>query len=445
MTITKYISGGYCLLLLCSCSVQQKIGKIAGRDLFSNPVVSIAHTGISIYDPLTSQYIYDCQGDKYFVPASNTKIITCYTAMKYLKHILPGIRYYENDTAIYLSPTGDPSLLHRDFKQQPVISFLQRQKKNIYISQRNWKDKPLGPGWSWDDYNGYYMTERNALPVYGNTIRWVQERVANAQGSADSSASVYSDPEINWKVKFDAGIAADRFDVVRERDDNIFHISESNEQYQEIETPFVVKGIASALELLADTIGKEIHIAEKFSVFSPEPKVIWSQPVDSLLKPMMYRSDNFFAEQLLLMASEQRFGVLNSQLIIDSVLKADFPDLPQAPEWVDGSGMSRYNLFSPRDFIVILDKMSKEFGMDRLKAIFPTGGSGTLRGYYTGDIGYIYAKTGSMSGVAAISGFLYTKKNRLLIFSALVNNSRGSLTAVRRAVEKFIIEVRKKY
>ncbi|MEP7257290.1 MAG: D-alanyl-D-alanine carboxypeptidase/D-alanyl-D-alanine-endopeptidase [Flavitalea sp.] len=444
MTIAKYVYAGYCLLLLCSCAVQQKIVTIAEKDLFSDPVMAKAHTGISIYDPQTGKYIYDYQGDKYFVPASNIKIITCYTAMKYLKHILPGIRYYENDTAIYLLPTGDPSFLHRDFKQQPVISFLQKQQKSIYITQRNWKDKPLGPGWSWDDYNGYYMTERNALPVYGNTIKWIQEKVTGGQNGADSSISVYSDPEINWKVRFDAG-SVTHFDVTRDRDDNIFHIGESNERYREIETPFVVKGIASALELLADTIGKEIHIAEKFSVSSPEPKVIWSQPVDSLLKPMMYRSDNFFAEQLLLMASEQRFGTMNGEQIIDSVLKNDFAGLPQPPVWVDGSGMSRYNLFSPRDMVFILDKMNREFGMDRIRDIFPTGGTGTLKGYYTGGSGYIYAKTGSMSGVVALSGYLYTNKKRLLIFSAMVNNNNGSSGSVKRAVERFITEVREKY
>src|SRR6185436_15278747 len=114
---------------------------------------------------------------------------------------------------------------------------------------------------------------------------------------------------------------------------------------------------------------------------------IHSQPTDSLLKPMMHRSDNFFAEQSLLMVSNERLGVMNDAKIIDTLLKTDFKDLPQKPRWVDGSGLSRYNLFSPQDFVVILNKMKNEFGMERLKTILPTGGTGTISDYYKADSG----------------------------------------------------------
>ena len=48
----------------------------------------------------------------------------------------------------------------------------------------------------------------------------------------------------------------------------------------------------------------------------------------------------------------------------------------------DGSGLSRYNLFTPQDFVTILNKMKNEFGMERIKNIFPTGGAGTISSYY---------------------------------------------------------------
>ena len=160
---------------------------------------------------------------------------------------------------------------------------------------------------------------------------------------------------------------------------------------------------------------------------------------------MMHRSDNFFAEQSLLMVSNEVLGVMNDEKIIDTLLKKDFKDLPQKPRWVDGSGLSRYNLFSPQDFVAILNKMKNEFGLDRMKNIFPTGNEGTLSNYYRSETGYLFAKTGTLSGVVSLSGFLYTKKNTLLIFSVLVNNHNSSATAVRRAVEKFIEGIREKY
>ena len=80
--------------------------------------------------------------------------------------------------------------------------------------------------------------------------------------------------------------------------------------------------------------------------------------------------------------------------------------------------------------------------MERVKTIFPTGGEGTISSYYKAGSGYIYAKTGTLSGVVALSGFLYTKKGKLLIFSTLVNNHQASSTEVRRAVERFIESLR---
>jgi D-alanyl-D-alanine carboxypeptidase/D-alanyl-D-alanine-endopeptidase (penicillin-binding protein 4) len=88
--------------------------------------------------------------------------------------------------------------------------------------------------------------------------------------------------------------------------------------------------------------------------------------------------------------------------------------------------------------------MQKEFGMNRIKEVFPTGDDGTLTNYYKTSSGSIFAKTGTLSGVVALSGFLYTNNNKLLIFSVLVNNHQSSAPAIRRAVEKFITSVREK-
>ena len=67
-----------------------------------------AHVGISIFEPAAGKYLYNYQGDKYFVPASNTKIPTCYAAMKYLGDSLVGFRYMIHDTTIEILPAGDP-------------------------------------------------------------------------------------------------------------------------------------------------------------------------------------------------------------------------------------------------------------------------------------------------------------------------------------------------
>ena len=79
--------------------------------------------------------------------------------------------------------------------------------------------------------------------------------------------------------------------------------------------------------------------------FSKLPQqLVKTVPTDSLLKIMMRRSDNFFAEQVLLMGAQQLLGKMDDAAFIDSLLKNDFAGLPQKMRWVDGSGLSRYNL-----------------------------------------------------------------------------------------------------
>jgi D-alanyl-D-alanine carboxypeptidase/D-alanyl-D-alanine-endopeptidase (penicillin-binding protein 4) len=160
---------------------------------------------------------------------------------------------------------------------------------------------------------------------------------------------------------------------------------------------------------------------------------------------MMHNSDNFFAEQTLLMVGNEGWGTMNDAHTIDYLLKNDLDSLPQKPSWVDGSGLSRNDLFTPQDFVWILNKLQQKFGLPRMESILPTGGTGTLASYYRQDSTFIYAKTGSLSGVAALSGYLITKKGHLLIFSILVNNYTGSGVAVRRRMEKLIHRIRDTY
>ena len=427
-----------------SCSIQQKIAKSSGT-LIHDAALQNAHIGICLYEPAAHAYWYGYQQDKYFTPASNTKILSCYAAMKYLKDSIPALQYLENDTALFVIPTGDPTFLHPDYKNQPAVRFLQKTKKKIYITGENWKDDAWGSGWSWDDYNGDYMAERSPLPVYGNVIRWIQltDTSEEAVLTNRQTTSVFSEPEVNWNVTFNTNPHDSVFRVERKLMQNDFLITEGKETYAEQQVPFITDTIRSSLELLKDTIGKDINSTNKN--LPGLRHTIFSQPLDSMLKPMMHRSDNFFAEQSLLMVSNKLFGEMNDEKIIDTLLKTDLKDLPQKPVWADGSGLSRYNLFTPQDFTFILDKMKNDFGMKRIESIFPTGGTGTIRNYYKADSGYIFAKTGSLSGVIALSGFLYTKKNKLLIFSVLVNNHQSAPYLIRRAVEKYLEGVRNNY
>src|SRR5450631_687335 len=457
------------ILLFQTTSAQTTIPETTAlRQLLDNKELKSAHIGVYVYDDSSKKEIADYQSNKYFVPASNTKLFSLYAGMKWLGDSLEGMDYMSNDTAILIWPTGDPSLLHPDFQSQPVIDFLKKTNKKIYFVDGGWKETALGAGWAWDDYNDDYSVERSQFPLYGNFIRWTQQKSKTRSNPAfEATATVFSSPEISWKVRFNPDSLPKTFLVKRAIDSNIYSIRLGNEtEMQQQDVPFITNNLNAAVDLLPDTIGKPVFISKTWvnmnyyknshdvipniskqphpvwTMYAP-PRPIYSRPADSIFIPMMYRSDNFFAEQTLLMVSNRLLGYMNDEKIIDSLLQTDLAGLPQQPSWVDGSGLSRYNLFSPRDFVFLLVKFKNEFGMDRMRRILPTGGTGTLKNYYRLDSGYVFAKTGSMNGVLCISGYIYTAKKHLLEFSILVNNENGGGSAIRREIETYVENLRK--
>jgi D-alanyl-D-alanine carboxypeptidase/D-alanyl-D-alanine-endopeptidase (penicillin-binding protein 4) len=144
------------------------------------------------------------------------------------------------------------------------------------------------------------------------------------------------------------------------------------------------------------------------------------------------------------MAGYALTGKMNSGAAADAVTKNLLSGMPHKARWVDGSGLSRYNLFTPRDIVWVLDRMKKDFAWERITTIFPTGGKGTLRAYVA-DSGRLYAKTGTLSGVIALSGYVITKKNKTLIFSILINNHQQPTAVLRSKMAAFLSEIIEKY
>lgn len=416
------------LLLISSCSLQKKISKQAKQDILLQADFISAHVGISLYDPATGQYLYNYQGDKSFIPASNMKLFTCYAAMKNLGDSLVGIRYQLiNDTLVEIEPSADPTLLHPDFKSQPVFAFLKKYN-NIKIVKPRYEDY-MGSGWSWNDFGEGYMAQRSNLPLYGNVVVITKK--------PDNSISL--SPAGSFKTKITQPFK-NGFTVHKSWDENVFSFSDGTNKSKEV--PFRPDW-ATIETLLRDTLQKNISV--DFSTKSRLQKIIYSQPTDTLLKIMMHRSDNFFAEQALLMVSNEKLAELNDAMIIDTLLKTDMKGLPQKPRWVDGSGLSRYNLVSPQDFVWVLTQMKNEFKWARIQEILPTGGEGTLSSYYKNYTGRIYAKTGSLSNHIALSGYLTTNKGKQLIFSVLVNAHQAPVANIRKGVEKFLTAIIENY
>ena len=418
-------------MVLSACSVRQ-----AQKTLLNSEGVKGAHVGIAVYNDTKGQWLSKYQSDHYFTPASNIKILATYLGLQFLGDSLPGWKMAENADTLFLMPLGDPSFMHPEFSYQPVVDRIKNTNKQVVvIGNHQDQFEVFGSGWSWADYAEDYQPERSRMPIYGNVVHFYQ---SNKKLEAIKPFYFFKDlvdldkaEEKNWS---------------RNRLGNHFFATNETNKSKYFQVPFSQEDVpmVKALELLSDTLGKKISFQKNSTVTSIPFKTIKTVSTDSLLKIMMLRSDNFYADQIVLMASAQLFGKMDDAALIDSVKKLFFADLPQKMRWVDGSGLSRYNLNTPENYIAILKQMQAKFGEARVKNIFEKGGEGTIAAYYKNFPGTIYAKTGTLGGQVALSGFIYTPKQQKLYFSVLVANHMSPSSAqVRRAVETYLTKVTK--
>lgn len=413
------------LLLLHSCALgkrkqlNQYFAKTLNRPLFENQF-----TGVLVIDPESGDTLYRKNSRKYFTPASNTKIFTLYACLKLLPAQMPALTYLEYQDTLFIRGTGDPSALHPYFQDSTAIQFI-RGFPEVSLFSGNFLDDHWGPGWAWEDYGGYYSPERSALPLYGNVVT-----VSNTD---------------NLKVIpgiFQDSVHALRYPVRRLRESNVFFYDADS--MDTIQIPFKTDSVITR-KLLESAVGKKIHHAARMP--DGTRHLVYSQPADSLYKRMMQESDNFLAEQLLIVASGTLSDTLSGKETRNHVLSAYLHNLPQEPVWVDGSGLSRYNLFSPEDMVFVLHRLYEDLPIERLLALFAAGGvSGTLKEWY-GQEGepYLYAKTGTLANNHCLSGYLKTRSGRILIFSFMNNHYMQNTVQIKEQMQGLFEWLRDQY
>ncbi|UZD24247.1 D-alanyl-D-alanine carboxypeptidase/D-alanyl-D-alanine-endopeptidase [Algoriphagus halophytocola] len=427
------------LFLFSSCTVQKINKSITKSDIFDQ-----GHLGFMLTDPTTDKVLVDINSDKYFIPASNTKLFTFYTSYTLLgDSLINGLNYLEKEDSLIFWGTGDPSLLHPDLKNTTALEFLKSQDKKLYLLDNFDQVNAFGPGWSWDWYNAYYAAERAALPVYGDIVRFAKE-------AGDSTFTVYPPRfKTNLQLVEPRGNSSSSFRREHlENKFNYFVTSEATDRRFETDIPFITSAEFAA-QMLAEETGKEITVIQNDGYLKEEPQKLLTAPADSIYSQMMKISDNFLAEQLLLLVSDQLENKLSTYDAIAYAKENLLTDLPDELIWVDGSGLSAKNMFTPRSIIALLGKIRAEVPWEKIQAYFPAGGeSGTIRNWYPADEGqpaYIYAKTGTLSMTNALSGYLLTKSGKILHFSCIFNNYPISGTELKTELTKVLYNIHDKY
>jgi D-alanyl-D-alanine carboxypeptidase/D-alanyl-D-alanine-endopeptidase (penicillin-binding protein 4) len=110
---------------------------------------------------------------------------------------------------------------------------------------------------------------------------------------------------------------------------------------------------------------------------------------------------------------------------------------------MDGSGLSRNNLVTPRAMIQLMVKLEQLIPREELKSFLAVGGvNGTLKNTYKGSSPYIFAKTGTLSNNHSLVGIIRTDSGKHLAFAFMNNNYLQKASEVRREMEKVMAYVK---
>ncbi|MDO6517215.1 D-alanyl-D-alanine carboxypeptidase/D-alanyl-D-alanine-endopeptidase [Zobellia uliginosa] len=408
-------------IFVTSCSSYKKALKKQTDPILSSTFYQNQFTGLLVFDPENRDTLYAYQSKKYFTPASNTKIFTLFASLQLLPDKVPTLKYWQQGKKLYVQGTGDPAALHPYFNDSTALNFLKRHA-NIELDLNNLEGEKLGQGWAWDDYDYYYQPEMTPMPLYGNVVSISRTKVM---------------PEF-----FKGNVVRNWHRRNRDLEKNTFYVAPSRRDTVEI--PYRTDSVLTK-KLLEAALNKNISLGKP--AYTPKKETLYGIPTDSLYVRMMHESDNFIAEQLLILASSTLSDTLSGKKTRDYVLENYLQDLRQAPRWVDGSGLSRYNLFTPEAMVNVLDKLYQSVARKRLFAIFPENGvSGTLKGWdYDGGVPKLYAKSGSLSNNYCLSGYLITQSGKTLIFSFMNNHYRQPASEVKKRMQQVLRQIAETY
>lgn len=424
------------LIIFTGCSTEKRISRRLNKVFLESPVLKQYYAGFALYDIAAQHMLFEKNASKYFTPASNTKLFTFYAGLKMTPDSIPSLRYVERGDSLIFWGTGDPSFLQSKLKGTKAAAFLKSSPKKLFYAAGRYTGDFYGAGWQWDDYNDYYQAEINELPLMDNLLNI----------KAESGRLLIVPRLFNDCFAKDSLSALKDFSITRDFGANHFKypITSIPEGYTQ-QVPYKLS-LPLTLDLLSDTLQKKVMFIQL--KMPANAKTIYNLKTDAVLKEMMLPSDNFIAEQLLLVYANELGEELNTAKAISYMEKNYLSALPDKPRWVDGSGLSRGNLFTPRDIVKLLELIYKEVNdPQRLFNMMPAGGKrGTLKNAYPKtDEPFVFGKTGTLTGVHNQSGYVVTKKGKTYIFSFMNNNFVVPTADVRNEMVRIMTYIHEKF
>ncbi|MHC4310270.1 MAG: D-alanyl-D-alanine carboxypeptidase/D-alanyl-D-alanine endopeptidase [Planctomycetota bacterium] len=455
-------------LLVCVCNnavvfgnLARSINSIINKSLQQKVVFSI-----HVVEAKSSKTIYEYQGHKALIPASNMKIITTAAALEYLG---PDYEYITEiflaDDTLVIIGSGDPLLGDSitdtqngktsgwifDEIETALKSSNNENIKNIIVDTSIFDDQLVHSSWPQKDLNHWYACEVSGLNFNSNCI---EITATNNSGRINLTM----EPNTSFvKIKNQVKPIQDGSGAIgsyRQKQINDIVVFGKCKKKQgpikvAIERPSAFFGFLLAEKLTNSSVSVEGQFIEKKYDSDTETKrlLTYRTKLPDVLARCNKNSFGLAAESLVkTIAAENNpyngYGswaagtALISQYLLKLGVEKDEFQID------DGSGLSRNNKLSANSITAVLASVYDSYNWNVFMDSLAVGGvDGTIAKYFKEKKykGRILGKTGYISGVKSFSG-VCTTNNGDYIFSILTNNANGNTRPVINNIAKAIID-----
>ncbi len=407
---------------------------------------------VSVWDLTKNKAVYSYNGKQLMLPASTQKLFIASSALKTLG---PDFHYTTtietngqmvNNTLIgnlYIRFDADPSLTTDDLYnllRQLKTKRINKIAGDVLLSAPL-KRPARAKGWVWDDLGICFAAPVSGYILNKNCV--MAELVPTKDNRSKVDLFEKLPLKVTSRVNYDPNnLRKDCQMDLNKVSINHYVIEGCHHQKRkvslELAVPdpeqFAIDYVAQSLsELGIKVTGKVTE--NKIRVISDKihiGKIIAShnsENLPDLLKDMLLNSDNLIADTLTKKLGQVTFQTTgsfsNGTRAIKKVMKRQGVDLSMAV-LADGSGLSRYNLVSAHQLLETVKAIDSDPDLRVIKEFLPVAGnSGTLLNQqvfnYSPLKGYVIAKTGTMSGVSCLAGFINIPGKHKYAFAILEN------------------------
>lgn len=417
------------------------------------------HIGVKVYSIKTGHCLYEKNADKLFVPASSLKLFTAGAALSILGPEYQFKTEFLTDGSLkgevlegnlFLRGAGDPSFALNDLEKMVRVLCMEKMTKingEIVMDHFAYDDVSKGPGWMWDDIHGFSFAPMSALTINHSCLDiWVKP--------ADTIAlapKVFSFPKTSFVSVKNYAITdelAERLSIERDlkTNNNIIEIkgeiglkSGVKSFRVPLENPPLFTGSLLQYFLKKANIQAVESIKENRAPSSASTLTSHDSPsVSILLHPLLKNSDNLYADNLFKKVgqvySKGQGNWKNGSQAVRTFLEKEVGLDVSEMVILDGSGLSRYNLVSPEHFVTYLTWVynSFSFGPELLAALPIAGRDGCLKNRFGGNQLSIRAKSGTMTGITSLCGYVMTQDREILAVAILINGFVGPVEKYRK-------------